>query len=140
MKAAILKGIALASLAASVLFAPHADAAIVIAGPIVNPANGHRYFLLSMDRWQDSQAAAVQLGGSLVTVNDEQEQVWVYDTFANDGGKERNLWIGLNDLAHKNTFVWADSDAAKYRNWAALAPDPKYGDGISVIQHPLRTL
>jgi len=60
---------------------------VVISGPIVNPGNGHTYYLLSPDTWTASQAAAVSLGGNLVTINDAAEQTWVFGTFAGFGGQ-----------------------------------------------------
>ena len=42
----------------------------VVAGPIVNPANGHAYFLLAPNTWTSSESQAVALGGHLATIND----------------------------------------------------------------------
>ena len=67
------------------------------AGPFRNAANGHLYYLLTADTWTNSEAEAVALGGHLVTINDAAENQWVVDTFANYGGVERPLWIGLTD-------------------------------------------
>ena len=53
----------------------------IIAGPIVNPANGHSYYFLSQNTWTGAEAEAVTLGGHLVTINNAAENQWVDDTF-----------------------------------------------------------
>src|SRR5262245_19715924 len=49
----------------------------VAAGPIVNPANGHSYLLLSPSTWTAAEAESVSLGGSLATIDDAAENQWV---------------------------------------------------------------
>src|SRR5689334_4408092 len=66
--------------------------AAVLAGPVVNPANGHSYYLLSLNNWTGSQSESVSLGGNLATINDAAENAWVFSTFASFGGVQRNLW------------------------------------------------
>jgi len=98
----------------------HAD---ILTGPVVNPANGHRYYLLEQDTWTNSEAVAQTLGGHLVTINDAAENDWVFDTFADFDDIDRNLWIGLNDTENEGDFVWAGGDASTYTNWGAFQPD-----------------
>ncbi len=93
----------------------------VVSGPIVNPSNGHSYYLLTRGQsWTASQAEAELLGGHLVTINDAAENAWVADTF----GQFNNLyWIGLNDVAMPDTFVWSSGDLSDYRNWYPGQPE-----------------
>ena len=67
---------------------PGAGAA-VLAGPITNAANGHAYYLLTTNTWTQSENEAIALGGHLVTINDDAENDWVYDTFSQFGGAPR---------------------------------------------------
>ena len=97
----------------------HARAGTIV-GPIINPANGHTYFLLSQNTWTASESEALTLGGHLATVNDATENDWIYDTF---GGATRNLWIGYNDIALEGTFVWADGSTSNFTNWNLGQPD-----------------
>ena len=106
-----------------VMFLPGYASADIVAGPIVNPANGHNYYVLGNAYWTDSEAEAVSLGGHLVTINDAAEDQWVADTFRDYGGVSRELWIGLNDAASEGTFVWSSGEPALYRNWAPGEPN-----------------
>lgn len=99
----------------------------VIGGPIINPANNHSYYLLDFSSWTDAEAKAISLDGHLVTINDEDENVWVTETFGNFGGMTYNLlWIGLNDAAEEGTFVWTSGEPVNYTNWHAGEPNGAY--------------
>ena len=92
----------------------------VLTPPVINPANGHFYSLLTANTWTASQAEAMALGGNLVTIDNAGENDWVFDTFS---GGERNLWIGLNDGDLNNVFAWADGSPVVYSNWDAGQPN-----------------
>lgn len=96
----------------------------IVLGPIVNPANGHTYYLLNADTWTSSEARARTLGGHLVTINDVTENQWVYDTF---DGANKSLWIGLTDLAKEGTFVWVNGQPVTYTNWNGGEPNDGLG-------------
>jgi hypothetical protein len=100
----------------------HAHAG-VIHGPVVNPANGHTYYLLSQNDWINAQAEAQTLGGNLVTIRSAAENQWVYDTFSSLGGVDRSLWIGINDQASEGSFVWASGETPGFTLWATGQPD-----------------
>ena len=61
----------------------------------VNPDNNNTYHLLSEASWSESAQVARGLDGYLVTINDEQENQWLMDTFGNYDGQSRHLWTGL---------------------------------------------
>ncbi|MBL9149961.1 MAG: hypothetical protein JNM94_14830 [Phycisphaerae bacterium] len=94
-----------------------------IAGPIVNPANGNSYYLLSDSVWQVAEDAAVLLGGHLATVTSFDENEWIRTTLANFNGTPRFVWIGLNDKAVPGTFVWTSGLPVTYLNWAPGEPN-----------------
>ncbi len=89
----------------------------------VNPTNGHTYHLLEAATWTNSEAEAVTLGGHLVTINDAEENTWVFDTFANFGGEAKDLWIGLNDVQSEGDFVWSSGETSLFTNWQTGQPD-----------------
>ena len=104
----------------------------VLAGPILNPANGHQYYLLNQDTWTNSEAGAIALGGHLVTINDLAENEWVFTTFSSYGGVSRSLWIGFTDQAVEGAFVWTSGENPGYTNWSAGQPN----NGISAPRGP----
>lgn len=115
------RAVVTAALASS--FATAAAHAATLAGPVVNPANGHTYYLLTPNSWTASEAEAVALGGHLVTVNDAAENAFVSDTFGGPTNPDRDLWLGLNDAGFEGNFAWADGDSSAYRNFSPGQPD-----------------
>jgi len=105
---------------ASVSPSSHAE---TIAGPLTNPSNGNRYYLLSQMNWSDSEAEAISLGGHLVTIDNATENAWIVSNFANLDGVSRALWIGLTDVTTEGTFVWSSGDPVGYTNWGPNEPN-----------------
>jgi hypothetical protein len=105
------------------LIAPILTRADILAGPIINPLNGHHYYLLSENTWTASQAEARALGGNLATVRSAEENQWIVDTFSTFGGTNRQLWIGLNDLQQAGQWRWASGEPVTYVNWAPGEPN-----------------
>jgi len=101
---------------------PPAQAA-VLTGPITNPANGHRYFLLDQSSWTAANHEAWQLGGHLAVIGDAAENAWLLSTFGTFGGVSRHLWIGYTDKATEGTFRWVNGQPTKFTNWSAGEPN-----------------
>ena len=97
---------------------------VITAGPFLNPVTGHYYYLLASTNWTTSEMWATQLGGHLVTLETANEDNWVYDTFAQYGGLNRNLWIGLtNNGATPPVFGWSSGlTNVVYANWTVRGP------------------
>lgn len=93
----------------------------------VNPANDHIYYLLDNSNWTDAENAAVELGGTLATINDLEENNWIWNLW----GDNHNLWIGLYDptigdgsgTQHAADFMWASGDSSNFRNWRPGEPN-----------------
>lgn len=124
--------------------AARAALAGVVDGPITNPANGNRYYLLAPNAWTDSESEAVTLGGTLATVDSAADNAWILNTFgaiANPSGgnapSNANLWIGfydpdLNDgtgAQHAADFIWASGARITYTNWEPGEPNNDAGWG-----------
>ena len=116
----------------------------VLQGPVAH--NGHTYYLLSNSTWTQAEAEAVQMGGHLVTINDADEQAWLFNTFSNGGN--RFLWTGLNDVANVGQYVWTSGEPATFMNFnpgepnnpgvedyvASTLPDGKWNNLANVYQ------
>jgi hypothetical protein len=89
-----------------------------VAGPFVNPANGHQYYLLASATWTNAELAAKSLGGHLVTINDWDESLWVYHTFGSLGG---DMWIGLYDPNPGALYPNPTIEVAKFK-WISGQP------------------
>jgi hypothetical protein len=98
-------------------------------GPVVNPANGHSYFVIDAQMtWADAEAWAVSLGGHLVTVNDAAEDVWMQ---GNLGLSDGYYWLGAYDDANTtdNVFEWVTGEPFNYQDFVAGEPDDDAGLG-----------
>ena len=73
----------------------------------------------------------ITLGGHLVTINDQAENDFVFNTFAalhpND-----DLWIGFNDVAVEGTFEWVSGEPITFTNWQP-EPNDLFGEDYGVI-------
>lgn len=97
--------------------------AVTLTGPVYNPLTTHSYYLLSASPWTVAEAAAVAMGGHLVTINDAAENTWLLSTFSNYGGYPRALWTGFNDAAQEGSFIWSSGEITSFRNWEGEQPD-----------------
>ena len=107
----------------------------IIAGPIINPANGHEYYLLTPNTWSASEAEAENLGGTLAIIRNAAEQEWVFSKFGAYGGTNRNLWIGLHRQWPGGPLVWADGERIDFANWSAGNPDNTGGMENCVLMY-----
>ena len=102
----------------------------VVAGPIVNPATGHAYWLLAPNTWTSSESQAVALGGHLATINDQAEQDWVDAELGSYGGVNRELWIGFRSTTTPtpaSAYSWVSGEPTTFTSWAAPEPnDPQF--------------
>ena len=88
----------------------------------VNPANNNTYHLLSASSWEDAASYARSLDGFLVTVDDEGENTWLFDTFASWDNQSRHLWTGLSDAGEEGSYRWHDGTPFLYRDWGEDQP------------------
>ena len=103
----------------------------ILAGPVINPGNGHIYYLLSQNTWSNAEAEAVSLGGHLATIRNAAEDQWIFSTFGSYGGA---LWIGLTDREKVFSFKWISGEPVSYTNFSRTQPDNGTG-GIEYYVH-----
>lgn len=96
----------------------------IVAGPFLNRANGHYYYMLGQTNWSTSELWAKALGGHLAEVDDANEENWIYDTFALFGGTNYTMWIGLTNSSTTGTnLIWSTGVSnIVYTNWAGGQP------------------
>ncbi len=125
----------------------------ILTGPIEDPANGYSYYLLASSDWTDAESQALSMGGNLATVADAADNQWILDTFADYGGVQRFLWIGLYDPTgiasddgpggpgsqHAADFVWADGQPYNFSNWTPGEPNDNGSDEYYVEMFPPNT-
>lgn len=99
------------------------DEAVPVLTSLINPNNGHPYFLLGQADFATAQAKANELGGALVSIDSIQENNWIKANFGNYGGTQRDLMLGLNDVNLEGTFVWDSGEALTFTNWATGEPN-----------------
>ena len=102
---------------------------IVILDTAVNPANNHTYYLLSESSWTVAAEVARGLDGFLVTIDDETENQWLFDTFASFDNTSRHLWTGLYDDDNDGAYRWHNGAPFYYRNWGADQPSASDDEG-----------
>lgn len=89
--------------------------------PTYNAATDHWYDTVSggqTGNWYTAEAAAVTLGGHLVTINDAAEETWLKNTFGTS-----LYWIGFTDSAIEGTWQWVSGEAVTYTNWSGGEPN-----------------
>lgn len=85
--------------------------------PDVQHYNGHSYILSTPTTWTAAEAQAVALGGHLVTVNDANEQTFLFNGTGGETGFTGfgvDKWIGFTDQVTEGTWAWADGTTPVY--------------------------
>ena len=106
--------------------------AAVVAGPVINPANGHSYYVISQNTWTNAQLEAQSMKGNLATINDTNEHNWVVSQF-NTPTNARALWIGFRDLTGTGDYTWVDGSPVTFTNWYPGEPNNKLADRFTYI-------
>ena len=95
---------------------------------------GCYYFGSTKMSWYDAREYCASLGnGWLVTVNDQQEQDYLYsitgpsgpwtsEVSSNPTLYDKAYWIGLNDIVTYKKYVWVHSSSS-YSNWSPGQPN-----------------
>jgi hypothetical protein len=121
------------------LSVPSVARADIIEGPLLNPANGHSYYVISPQSWTQAEKEAQSLGGHLATIRSVEENAWIAKNILVDfsplGGPDllnSALWIGLYDPTrdkngpHELSFLWAGGEPVSYSNWATPTEPNNY--------------
>ena len=80
--------------------------------------------------WSEAQANANKLGGNLVTINDKEENDWIFKNFEqiSTGSSEGlGVMIGITDGEEEGTWKWISGENVTYSNWGTNQPDNSRG-------------
>lgn len=94
----------------------------VAAGPFINPANGHSYYLLDPSDWNAARFKAMSLGGDLAVVNERPESVWIRQTFDSAAGAASDYWLGLTSEQLRNELLWVNGAPLTFTDWETSPP------------------
>ena len=79
--------------------------------------NSHSYYRSTGSMiWTDAKQACTNMGGHLVTLADNAEQTFVYNTWPSG-------WIGFSDEVVEGSFVWVTGEPVTYTNWNPGEPN-----------------
>ena len=79
------------------------------------------YLLTENGTWTETETRAIQLGGHLATINDAEENQFLWDQFSNN---TTAAWIGYNQESGR--YSWSSGEASTYTNWHPGCPDFSY--------------
>jgi subtilisin-like proprotein convertase family protein len=101
--------------------------ALEVATPFFNPANNHFYYLVAPLGWTQAVAAAQSLGGNLATINDNAENLWVYNNIVAPSST-RDPWIGYYSFSasYLGPYTWisGETDSLSPIPWYAGTGEP----------------
>lgn len=81
--------------------------------------------------WEEAKAKCEELGGHLVTINSQEEQIAIEEALRK--GVRGNYYLG--GKTEKNQYVWITGEAFTYSNWAVNEPNNYVGEqGYYVIK------
>ncbi len=90
---------------------------------IINPSNGHCYFLTpKSDVWTLIRDECVRLASHLVTTESNAEVAFITSWLPTNGGRPGDRWIGLYQVG-SGPFQWVTGEAVVSTNWAAGEPN-----------------
>jgi hypothetical protein len=94
---------------------------------VENYANLPYMFCTFDETWADARDACYDHPDyHLVTVDDAKENAWIDQVV--DSYNTGEWWIGLNDIATEDDFVWEDGSPLNFLNWHTDEPNNLNGD------------
>ena len=89
------------------------------------------YTIVDGPSWTEAEANSVKLRGHLVTINDAEENDWLFNAF--EIPNERYLDVGgqlyltgFTDREQEGDWRWISGEAVTYTNWAVGEPNNSY--------------
>ncbi len=91
----------------------------------LNPANGHYYQPMGFAKsWHDAEDVCKQQGAHLVTIQDEEENNFVWMLQDQSGP----VWFGASDEVEEGNWVWVTGEPWDFSNWDTNEPSNSGGE------------
>ena len=90
--------------------------------PIISKIGSHT-------RWTNAERSCTRIDSNLISIHSEIEEDYIIDIFEDHldyiDDEDDAFWIGLNDLANEEQYVWSDGTTTNYFDWQTenLKPD-----------------
>jgi len=88
------------------------------------------YFGTVKSTWSEANSFCKSLWdgeGNLASIDDDEQNSWVFEQ-----AEKKSVWIGGNDLATEDQFVWSDGCKMSYSNWNTNEPN-NYGNNEDCV-------
>lgn len=97
--------------------------------------NGHKYKVFNERlSWHDAKKRCEEMGGHLVIIENEKEQLAIVDLLVKIGIAVDNtnqnwdgVWIGATDEVKDGQWLWVDGSPVLYHNWLPGEPSNNVG-------------
>ncbi len=104
-------------------------------GPVVTHAwltdwiehNGNEYRMTAPMNWTAAEFQARANGAHLVTINDADENNWIFNTLLPAAPAYIGAWIGIWDGETEGAFRWISGEPVTYVNWKPNVPNDNGG-------------
>ena len=91
--------------------------------------------------WNRAKEKCKMVGGSLVEIENQEEQDAIQNHMNTLGLQDMSFWIGLNDIGQEGSWVWEESQRlakAGFTNWVEGEPDEYYGNEDCAVLNKIR--
>jgi hypothetical protein len=103
---------------------------VIEAGPFINPANRHRYWILGPSHVVLARRAAAALGGTLAIPNAQAEQDWMVNELPRFSNA---YYIGINDELFEGSFRTELGLGLPFTQWANGEPNDYLASEDAVV-------
>lgn len=71
--------------------------------------------------WEEASEYCISLAGYLATINDENENVVLYDWV--NGSEYKNVYFGFTDSIEEGKWQWINGKSSIFTNWSSGEPN-----------------
>lgn len=98
-----------------------------LSGPFINPANRHRYYVVSPTAWMNATDIAFAMGGTLAVPDTEAESDWMWHNLLDHSTSvptaQRRAWIGVDAQLFTNEYRNAFGEVPSFFDWMPGEPE-----------------